>query len=635
MRRQFSILASACVLILTAGMKTVLAQEAMVRLKGNLSPVVAAAKPLERLDGQTVIHFSFTLPPRDPAGADTLLRRIYTPGDPQFHHFLKTGEYGARFGPTQADYDVVTAYARARGFQITGNHVNRTMLDLSGSASQIEKAFGVRMMRYVDDKGRIFRAPGAEPSVPASIAAKISGITDLDDALEPKCNLMAPSGQNGVNGGIGTGPNQGLSPTDIQFAYDLTHVPETGVGQTIALFELDGYLTNNIKTYESYFNLPNITVQNVSVNGVQNVISSLTNSGPVEVTLDIELAMALCSNISKILVYQGNSFPAIYTQIADDNLAQQVSSSWYAGRDIDESGAVTNGEFTAFRMMAMQGQTFFAASGDYGTNVRVGTTTNNLPILKPGVQDPSAQPFVTGVGGTTLTTIYPGGPIKLETAWSGSGGGVSGFWGLPSYQSSVPTAGSGGSSTFRNLPDVSLNADNNNSPYAIYYNTNWTVVGGTSCAAPLWAGFTALVNQRRAANGAGSLGYLNPTLYFLGNSVNYRNDFDDIVSGSNGGYPAVQGYDNVTGWGSFTGALLMGDLQVDAAVLYVDGSYTGAIQNGFISTPYTTVTAAVNAASASAPTLIYIKGDAYLENLAITKDVILVNNGNGNVAIGN
>jgi kumamolisin len=619
--------------LLIAGALAGHAQNA-VRLAGNIPPEVGNAVRLDRVDSKERIRFSILLPPQKEAEMRGLVQSIYTPGNPLYHHYLKTGEFAQRFGASPADYNAVAAFAAQQGLEVAQTHSNRLVLEVVGTVDNVEKAFGFHMMHYRRANGRVFHAPDAEPLIPASVAGKISGIVGLDDALEPKSNLMPPAaGQNGGSSGIGSGPNQGLSPSDIKTAYNLTGLSETGTGQTIALFELDGYLTNDIKAYQAYYNLQKIAVQNVAVDGVGNVISALTNSGPVEVTLDIELAMALVSNLTKILVYQGTNYVNIYSQIADDNLAQQVSTSWYSGRDIDVSSTLELGETFAYIQMALQGQTFYAASGDYGSNVKTGTTTNNTPILKFGVQDPSAQAYATGVGGTTLATVSPGGAYKSEVAWSGSGGGISAVFDLPDYQSFVISSGSGGSASLRNVPDVCL-CSSGSSPYAIYYNGIWTTVSGTSCAAPLWAGFTALVNQRRAANGGGTLGFLNPTLYFLGNGLNYAADFYDIATGSNGTYAAVSHYDNCTGWGSFNGGALIKDLQVSANVLYVDGSYSGSTQNGQILTPYKTVTAAVNAASSSNPTLIYVRGNTYAETPTINKDVLIINNGGGDALVG-
>jgi kumamolisin len=294
-------------------------------------------------------------------------------------------------------------------------------------------------------------------------------------------------------------------------------------------------------------------LQNVLIDGFSGNPSA-SGGGPAEVTLDIELMIALAPGIDRILVYETDNDLAhgvdVLNRIASDNIAHQISTSWGAN-EVYVGSSIQNGENTAFQQMATQGQSFYAASGDDGDQ---SWTSAGLQF---GPSDPASQPYVVGVGGTTLSTNGPGGTYSSETAWTGSGtgggsgGGVS-TWPRPSFQPATVSPGSGGSATNRNVPDVSLNA-NPDTGYSIYYSGGWYIYGGTSCAAPLWAAYTALVNQARAANGAGLLGYPNPVLYSAAQTSQYACLFHDVTSGNNGTYPAVSGYDNVTGWGSFHG----------------------------------------------------------------------------------
>lgn len=203
--------------------------------------------------------------------------------------------------------------------------------------------------------------------------------------------------------------------------------------------------------------------------------------------------------------------------------------------------------------MAAQGQTFVNASGDLGAY-------NNRTWGAP-----SADPNVLEVGGTDLTTNGGGGSWASETAWVDSGGGFYSGAGesTPSYQllAGVLNSSNKGSTTYRNDPDVSAEANFDNP--TVSKGQFLTGYGGTSFAAPRWAGFLALVNQQAVAHGHGPVGFVNPALYNIGVGTNYVTSFHDITAGSNPSgkgksvsYNAVAGFDLVTGWGSPQAALI-------------------------------------------------------------------------------
>ena len=563
-------------------------------LPGHIpAAAIAAAQPVSALDSAQTVRLALALPLHRQAELDDLLRGLYDPADPRCGQFLTSAQFSARFSPTPAEYGRVAAYAKALGLTVTGTHANRTVLDVSAPAGQIGKAFGLRLLQYKSlADGRVFYAPNAEPQVPSSLGGLVSGIVGLSSASRWQPHLrekafpaVSPALDPYAAGRqTGSGPYGGLSPSDIKTAYNLSSVPQTGAGQTLALFELDGYTASDITVYETKFGLPNVPLQNILVDGY----SGAAGGGANEVTLDIELQAALAPGATKILVYEGpNSDTGVvdtYTKIAADNAAKQISTSWGLAEN-SNSASVRNSENAAFQQMAAQGQSIYAAAGDSGAN-------DNGSSLS--VDDPASQPYMTGVGGTTLSTVSAGGAYKSETTWNNGsaangagGGGVSTVWPIPSYQTSVAgTAASKGSKTNRNVPDVSLDSDPNTG-YSIYFGGNWTIYGGTSCASPLWAAFTALVNQKRAAAGNSTLGFANTPLYALATTGTYAADFHDIADGStNLFYPAVTGYDDATGLGTFNGANLLADLggspaptttatinDTDSALAYVGGGW--------------------------------------------------------------
>lgn len=641
MRNHFSLRTVICGILLAAGSAaSSQTQQTMVRLKGNISPLVAKTPEVGRTSASERIEFSIALPVTNEAELDKVIQHLYTDGDPLYHQYLRKGEFADRFGASQTDYDSVTTYVQQQGLRVMATHANRLLLVVSGSADLVEKAFNVHLINHQTANGRIFHAPDSEPALPASLAAKVRGIIGLDDSVEAEPNVgKAIPRSAGGTPKTGSGPDGYLTPSDIKTAYNLNGVTETGAGQTIALAEFDGYAPDDITHYEDYFGLPHVPLQNVLVDGYPGDIEN--EGGVEEVTLDIELAVALAPGATKILVYEGprHANVNVYNRIADDDAAQQVSTSWYAGLENNLAPTFLDSENAAFKQMAAQGQSMFSSSGDNADEVITKKDADGNPIEYTfGVQDPASQPFVTTVGGTTLTTNGDGGPYQSEVVWhqnahTGSGGGVSTEWPLPFYQSSVVSPGSGGSATNRNVPDVCLNSDFN-VPYEVFLGGQWQGINGTSAATPLWAAFIARVNQGRAANGEGPLGFANPALYKIAKSARYASDFHDITIGDNGPhYSAVAGYDNCTGWGSFIGSALLSDLEKEPDVLYVDGSYTGALQDGTVTHPFKTVTAAVNAAVVFHPTL-EIKGNAYPETLSISKHMVLLNNGGGHVTIG-
>src|SRR5258708_9294338 len=181
------------------------------------------------------------------------------------------------------------------------------------------------------------------------------------------------------------------------------------------------------------------------------------------------------------------------------------------------------------------------------------------------IMPPADDPYISIVGGTTLTMTSGGGSYVSETVWNwgggtGTGGGISTKYAIPSWQQGIDMAANQGSTTKRNLPDVAMTADN---VFIFAGNGQRYNVGGTSCAAPLWAGFTALINQAALANGEPVAGFINPAVYALGKSAGFGANFHDITAGNNKSptsptkFVAVAGYDLCTGWGTPTGSNLI------------------------------------------------------------------------------
>ena len=267
--------------------------------------------------------------------------------------------------------------------------------------------------------------------------------------------------------------------------------------------------------------------------------SGALGDGQVEVELDIEVLHAIAPK-ANVTVFEGPNSDAgevdTYQAIVDSGIPT-TSISWGASESQRTTSNI-NAVDAVFKAGAAEGLGFYAASGDDGSDdAGDGTTT---------VDYPASDPYVTGVGGTTLTVTSANAWSK-ETAWSGGGGGKSSVFKIPSWQTAVQKTAGGG---YRQVPDVSALA--NPSPgVSIYSQGSWGTVGGTSAAAPEWAAFGALYNQRAAAAGKANLGFANPALYTASGT-----GFHDITSGSNGAYSAASGWDFTSGWGSYNAATL-------------------------------------------------------------------------------
>jgi pro-kumamolisin-like protein/putative Ig domain-containing protein len=515
-------------------------------LRGHVPLAAHKLAAVDRLPGSLQLNLAVGLPLRNEAALTNLLEQLYDPSSPLYHRYLTPQEFTERFGPTEQDYQRLVRFVRAKGLRVEREHSNRVVLDVSGAVSDIETAFATNLRVYPHPKeNRRFFAPEAEPSVEQGVS--VLDISGLDNYLQPhptSLRSIRDSGQAVPN--AGSAPGGSYRGNDFRAAYT-PGVALSGSGQVVGLLEFDGYYANDITTYESQAGLPSVPLQNVLLNG--------SNGNPgannVEVALDIEVAISIAPGLSSVMIYEGTTANTMLNQMAMDNRAKQVSSSWTFGIN-----ATTE---NIFRQFGTQGQSMFQASGDDGA-------------YSGEVPTPADDPNVTVVGGTTLTTTGPGGAWISETTWNwsvsgmgtnASGGGVSTAYAIPSYQKGVDMSNNQGSTSQRNLPDVAMTADN---IWVVWDKGSKGAFGGTSAATPLWAAFMALVNQQSVANGRSTVGLLNSALYPIGKGTAYSSCFHDITTGNNSNpgsptkFTAVAGYDLCTGWGTPAGQPLINAL---------------------------------------------------------------------------
>jgi hypothetical protein len=337
-------------------------------------------------------------------------------------------------------------------------------------------------------------------------------------ALEDLSNIMAT-------------PSVLYAPGQIRTAYRVNSLPaqDAGAGETIAIVDAysDPNIVGDLATADAYGGIPappSFTV--INQNGKTSPLPRGNTGWGVEISLDVEWAHFIAPAANLLLV-EANTSSLSNLLAAVDTAANYsgvavVSMSWGSSEFSTESSY--DSHFTTPK--GHTGVTFVASSGDSG-----------------GVVEwPAASPEVLSVGGTTLS-LNSDNTWKSETAWSGSGGGVSGYEASPGYQS-----GMGYSK--RATPDVSYDADPNTGVY-IYdtYGYGGVMgVGGTSAGSPQWAALVAVADQVAGQNLDGPSQTL-PAIYNAANTA-YSRNFHDITSGSAGANHAGTGFDLVTGWGS-------------------------------------------------------------------------------------
>jgi subtilase family serine protease len=538
------------------------------------------------------IQLDFALAPRDPGALQSTLSSLYNPASPLYHHFLSPGAFGATFGASPATIATVTTQLEAIGLHPGPVNADGLIIPVSTTVGAAGRALGVSIHDYRLADGRVAYANLNAPRVPSSIAPAITAIVGLSDIARPKTQLLAPplteharqasADSRTTIGAYLTSATSATSPAcsgaqssggytagQLASAYGFDSGPYRnglfGQGETIALYELEPFSSTDVGTFESCYGI-HTTVRKVAVDG-----GAGTGTGSGESILDIDTAIELAPDAT-VDVYEapnnGGSGPLDeYAQIANDDTAEVVSTSWGIC-EASLGASAAQAEEAIFMQMALQGQSVFAAAGDTGSEdcyLGPGSST------ALAVDDPGSDPYVTSVGGTTLS-LSPNETRASETVWNdrstqggSGGGGISSLWRMPAWQSGQgvvetfstnATCGAPSGSYCREVPDVSAVAD----PYdgfGIYLANQWMSVGGTSGATPLWAAVVTLADQSCAATSpADASGLVNPALYsHAGDLFDVTSGDNDYTGNNNGAYPAGAGYDMASGLGSPTAAV--------------------------------------------------------------------------------
>ncbi len=558
-----------------------------VKLPDSVSVYTSKSQLMAQVPGSQPIQLAIGLSLQNQSDLATYLAQVSLPQSALYHHYLTPETFNALYAPTPTSEAIVSNFLRAQGFHISNTYANHLLIDISGTVAQAEQAFQVQMNTYQSVNGHVFFANDRSPSLPASVAALVTSISGLDSLVQYGRNPLAPGAPTPKlaqtagspimcpQAGAPTTPTS-YTPYQIASAYNFTplyNAGNLGEGQTVGLLELDGFSSNDIALYASCFGGKNTQVNRITIDGYNGA----AGANAAEVELDMEMVLGLAPRLAALNVYEasGTSLAAYndaWARIIADKVPV-VSTSWV----FCEQGAGLSSEIQQenifFQAAAAQGQTILAASGDLGAtgcyDPQTGANTT------PSVDDPASQPYVTGVGGTTLH-INADNTYGSEQVWNdrtlkngASGGGVSHVWFMPKWQQG-PGVANAYSNGYREVPDVAVNADPQTG-YDVYcsvggcFGGGWRVIGGTSAAAPVWAALIALVNEASAKAKQYQMGFLNPALYAINHGApgtSYAAAFHDIVPipgainnndyvGNSGTYPDGSMYDMATGLGSF------------------------------------------------------------------------------------
>lgn len=529
-----------------------LAQE-RVELRGAVSRLATDARRVAPGDPRDVLDMSVTLALRRPEEVDALIAEQQRPGSAQYRRWLTPADFAARFGAPTEQYEALAQWLRDAGFRVR-TWENRLRLDFSGSVDTVERSFAVRM-NYYSARGAIHLANENAPLLPAPLARGV-GLLRLNTfpLARPVVRVVGSSGVFDTMG-----------PRDLLTAYNGWPVLGRGVdgsGQIVAVVARSDFNLADVTLFQQQFGtstMPPVKVfpaGNPGVGAVHGVCRNVRNRSECiqgeegEVALDVEWANAMAPGATVLVDIAATDIDQSLFDIVNHHPeAKAIAMSFDACERLDPSDRLLFAP--AYAQAALQGQTVLVASGDDGADDCQDGKAAGVNVL-------ASDANVTAVGGTALDPAFDlsGNAMGYasETVWNdaygASGGGASVLVPKPAYQDApgVPADGA------RDLPDVSLLASPLSMGYVTVIGGQVVIVGGTSAAAPAWAGIVALLN---AATPTGASGAINHRLYTLGRQqyTNGTGPFHDIASGDNSvrgmpGFSAAVGYDLASGLGT-------------------------------------------------------------------------------------
>jgi kumamolisin len=508
---------------------------------------IGPADPNERIEVTVILRRGSA-----PAAFPSTDRLGATPPSNRVH--LSREAFAAAHGASADDIAKIRAFAARYGLEVVSERPDRRSVFLAGTAQALSKAFGVQLNRYQSPKVT-YRGRTGTIQIPAELDGIIEGVFGLDNRPQAQPHFRRRKDATG-----------GMKPHTVGASYSALEVAQAynfpaqtdGTGQCVAILELGGgYKPADLTQYFGGLKISPPKITAIPVDGGANAPTGDPDGPDGEVELDIEVVGAVAPAAQLAVYFTTNTdkgfLDALTTAVHDaTNRPSIISISW-GGPESSWTQQAMNSFSAACQDAATMGVTVLAASGDNGA---IDGSSDN----KPTVDFPASSPYVLGCGGTMLT--LSGTKITGEVVWNelasnegATGGGVSGFFPIPTYQQQAKVPKSPTGFVGRGVPDVSGDADPRTG-YNVVVDGSATVIGGTSAVAPLWAGLLARINQSLGKN----VGFINPMLYAAKSVAT----FHDITTGSNGTYTAGPGWDACTGNGTPDGTALLQSLGASA-----------------------------------------------------------------------
>jgi len=487
---------------------------------------------------------------------------------------LSQAEYAERFGSEQSSLDKLTQFAQDNSLTIKSHDLTSGRVEMTGSAGDMQKAFGVRLQEFEHPSGATFRGRQGMISVPTSLAHELDGVYGLDDRVQAHSRIARlsdadiaaaalPEGavsDEAAAGGKGKTPRKTVSYNPNEVA-DIYQFPKgyTGKGVTVAVPELGGgFDPQDNAVYFKNIGIRNPDVDVVTIDGAKNIPDG-ANGASGEVHLDSQVIGAVAPDARQRLIFSKNSDRGFIDSInrstfhqEGETAASSISISWGGAEDTWSSQGL-RGMNQEFKKAVVQGKRIYAAAGDDGA-------MDGSPSKTYQVDFPASSIWVTGMGGTSLIGNPATGTITSETVWNrgrgAGGGGISEKFPVPDYQKGLklPPNANAGVGPGRGVPEYALNSDPGTG-YNMRAGGQDMVTGGTSAAAPLAAALDARITEALAGTGKQFPTPLNNYLYAL--AASNPGVFNDVVKGNNKGYPAGEGWDAASGLGSINGTAFL------------------------------------------------------------------------------